>query len=795
MGKKKVKEAVVAAWNKRSGMVEFSVSERLRACRKSLSRWKKENDLNSRDKISQIEVALEKEQSVHYPNGYVVMGLKRDLVKAYREEEVFWRQKSRESWLRDGDRNTKFFHASVKANRRKKRIEKLLDVNGNFQRSEATKGEVASAYFQNLFKSSNPSSFDSWFEGIIPKVTERMNQSLIRQITDEEIKEAVFSIKPGSAPGPDGMSGFFFQFYWEVVGSQVTKEVKNFFLNGDFPIEWNYTHLCLIPKTIHPVEMSNLRPISLCSVTYKIISKILVRRLQGFLPQIVSETQSAFVSERLISDNILVAHELVHSLNVHPDISSEFMAVKSDMSKAYDRVEWSYLRSLLLALGFHIKWVNWIMRCVSSVTYSVVINDQPYGMITPQRGLRQGDPLSPFLFVLCTEGLTHLLNKAQQEGTIEGIRFSDSGPEIHHLLFADDSLFLCKAFSGQCRKLGSILSSYGAATGQTINVEKSSISFGSKVNAQVKKEAQEILGISNEGGAGKYLGLPECFSGSKVEMLNYIKDRLKGKLSGWYARTLSQGGKEVMLKSVAMAMPIFAMSCFKLPITTCSALSSAMADFWWSSCEHSRKIHWQSWEKLCLPKCLGGMGFRDIGLFNQALLAKQAWRILQVPNSLIARMLKSRYFPVSDFLNVGLGNRPSYGWRSISFGKDLLSEGLVKKVGNGASTNVWSELWIEDIVMRCPLMKNDRINIDLKVEELIDFSSRGWDRGKLDDLFYPDDVQRILKHKPVVSKDDFLVWKLNKSGQFSVKSAYWLAFQINKGTFYKEQKLFPLLIS
>ncbi|CAA7032495.1 unnamed protein product [Microthlaspi erraticum] len=313
-----------------------------------------------------------------------------------------------------------------------------------------------------------------------------------------------------------------------------------------------------------------------------------------------------------------------------------------------------------------------------------------------------------------------------------------------------------------------------------INIDKSSISFENKVSGPVKKEAQSILGILKEGGAGKYLDLPECFSGSKVEMLNYLKDRMKGKLSGWFDRTLSQGGKEVLLKSVAMAMPIFAMSCFKLPVTTCSALSSALADYWWSSCEHSRKIHWQSWEKLCLPKHLGGMGFRDIGLFNQALLAKQAWRILQVPNSLLARLLKSRYFPVNDFLNAGLGNRPSYGWRSISFGKELLAEGLVKKVGNGASINVWGELWIEDVVMHAPLMKNDRINIDLKVEELIDFSSRGWNLSKLEDLFYPADVQRILKHKPVVSKNDFLVWKLNKSGQFSVKSAYWLAYQINK---------------
>lgn len=214
---------------------------------------------------------------------------------------------------------------------------------------------------------------------------------------------------------------------------------------------------------------------------------------------------------------------------------------------------------------------------------------------------------------------------------------------------------------------------------------------------------------------------------------------------------------------MVLAMSVYAMSCFKLPKTTCDNLTTTMADFWWNALEYRRKIHWVSWEKCCLSKANGGLGFRDIECFNQALLAKQAWRLIQNTDCLFARIIKRRYYPDTNFLDAEIGNRPSFGRISISHGKYLLFKGIRKMVGNGDSIRVWIDPWPHDRGPRVPLYMNCLIDLKLRVKDLIDYSTRDWNHQLLQGLFYPRDIEIITRHKPLVrEKRIFIVGNILK---------------------------------
>ena len=257
-----------------------------------------------------------------------------------------------------------------------------------------------------------------------------------------EVQKAIKEMASLKALGSNGMRPLFYQHYWDTIGNDVTQFILHFLNSTCLPENLNHTFITLIPKKNSPEYASDFRPISLCNVLYKIFSKVLANRIKKILPKIISEHQSSFTKSRLIFDNILVAFESLHNMQKH--VGKEYyMAIKLDMSKAYDRVEWSYLELVMRRVGFTERWITLLMLCVKTISYSILVNGEPKWMIYPTRGIHQGDPLSPFLFLLCTKGLNGLINKAADKGDI--MPFAEIAPRLTHLFFADDSLLFCKA--------------------------------------------------------------------------------------------------------------------------------------------------------------------------------------------------------------------------------------------------------------------------------------------------------------------------------------------------------------
>lgn len=349
-------------------------------------------------------------------------------------------------------------------------------------------------------------------------------------------------------------------------------------------------------------RVSDYRPIALCNVYFKIISKLLTLRLKATLQSIISENQSAFILGRAIADNILITHEVLQYLKTSQAQKNCTMAVKTDMSKAYDRMEWHFISQVFQRLGFQDKWIGLIMQCVTTVSYSYLINDSAQGSVVPKRGIRQGDPLSPYLFILCSQVLSGLCQKAERDGTLQGIRVARGSPRVNHLLFADDTMFFCYSSPANCNKLQEILREYEQASGQMINKDKSAVTFSSKTPAETRENVKTLLGITKEGGSGKYLGLPEHFGRRKRDLFTAIVDRIRQRASSLSTRFLSRAGKLTMLKAVLTAIPTFSMSCFELPVSLCKRIQSVLTRFWWDDPKGKRKISWVAWDRITKPK-------------------------------------------------------------------------------------------------------------------------------------------------------------------------------------------------
>ncbi|XP_048611782.1 uncharacterized protein LOC125586041 [Brassica napus] len=627
-----LRQVILEGWKSPDFPPNATIMEHISSCRKALSEWRRQHNVNSAKLVEELKEKVEAMYANDNATTEEIAGALKELSDALKAEELFWKQKSRQRRARN-------------------KITQLLDENGDIVEDEEGLVAIATSYFRQIFESSDPEDIEDPLSQIPATITGDMNNNLTAPVSEWEIKLALFAMHPEKAPGPDGMTALFYQKLWDIVEDDLTLMVNKFLFEGTMADGLNDTNICLIPKTTRPNVMSQFRPISLCNVSYKIISKVLCQRLKRVLPGLVSETQSAFVAGRQISDNIMIAQEMFHALRTKPGGRSKRMAIKTDMSKAYDRMEWSFVEAVM-------------------------------------------------------------------------------------------------------RKMG----------------------FSERINAITRQELKDVLGIQNDGGMGTYLGIPEDISGSKCKLFAFLKEKLMHRVNGWTGRWLSKGGKEVLIKSILLALPTYVMSTFLLPLEICENLASAIAQFWWSSNPPKRGIHWAKWEKVCLPREEGGIGFRMIHEFNMALLAKQLWRLLQFPDSLVARVLRGRYYRLSSPLRVNNATSPSYVWTSITAARKLLLLGIRQKIHSGYEVKVWEDPWIPTTPARPAVPVAPVMHPNMRVSDLIDQVSKEWDVGLLENYVTPGDIPltRSLAISSTHRRDSFC-WNYTRNGQYTVKSGYWLA--------------------
>ena len=382
-----------------------------------------------------------------------------------------------------------------------------------------------------------------------------------------------------------------------------------------FERSMNISFLTLIPKKCNAINIKDFCPISLVGSVYKLLSKVLANRLRVVLDNLISETQNSFVGGRQILDLVLIANECLDSRM--PGVVS-----KLDIEKAYDHVNWEALFYLLGWMGFGLKWRGWIKACVLFVRFSVLVNGSPEDFFGSSRGLRQGDPLSPLLFLLIMEVLSRLLKKTECN-LIRGFHVgavNSVGMRIFHLLFANDTILFCDASRDQLLSIRLVLSCFWAFMGLKVNVGKSEIVLVGEVN---NLDALANIVHCRVGSLPmKYLGMLLGTSFKTASIWNPILEKMEKKLFGWKRLYLSKGGRLMLLKSTLSSLPTYFLSLFTIPKAVAVRLESIQKNFLWGSSEGSFKYPLVVWEKVCLLIEMGGLGIRSVVPFNQVLLGK-----------------------------------------------------------------------------------------------------------------------------------------------------------------------------
>jgi len=615
-----------------------------------------------------------------------------------KEREESWRLRSRAIWLMEGDANTKFYHKFANGRKIINTIWELKNDQGQPVSQQHNLARLATEHFRGIYKAPEEVNILEIMRvaELFPRYIEQEDsEELQKEVTMAELEATLKWFKKDKSFGPDGWTIDFYLAFFDILGNDLLKIVEDSRRRGRISSAIKSTFIALIPKTNAPSTFDDFRPISLCNCLYKIIAKTIANRLKPILSQHISSEQFAFLHHRQIHEAVATAQELMHTLQVK---KQKGMILKVDLAKAFDRTNWLYLRLLLTHLGFPYNFIKWTMSCITDVSYSVLLNGEATSFFTSKRGLRQGCPLSPLLFLLIMEALSRVISSARDRQQLSGIKLADNF-YLTHLLFVDDILIFLNGSIGDSTTFHNSVLLFQKATGMRINEKKYTITtVGCSIHETVFSTQRFPFSTLTLADGIKYLGFRLKPNGYRIADWLWLIAKVEKRLQVWYHRYLSRAGRLILIKAVIEATPVYWMALTWIPKGILNRLQHICSRFLWKGQQPGRLFAWVKWDTIARPKRWGGWGIKRLDLFSRALAAKLGWQLLTT-EGLWTRVAYAEYIKPLNVLDWictqhGTNHNISIIWKAVISTLPLLREGLTWRIKAGNAVRIGQDPWV-----------------------------------------------------------------------------------------------------
>ncbi|EOY06956.1 Uncharacterized protein TCM_021518 [Theobroma cacao] len=705
-----------------SGLTAFWTKQQ--RLKRDLKWWNKQifGDIFEKLKLAEIE-AEKREMDFQQDLSLIIRNL---MHKAYAKlnrqlsiEELYWQQKSGVKWLVEGERNTKFFHLRMRKKRVRNNIFRIQDSKGNVYEDPLYIQNSAVEFFQKLLRAEqcDISRFDF---SLIPRtISITDNDFLYAAPSLKEIKEVVFNNDKDSVASPDGFSSLFYQHCWDIIKQDLLEAVLDFFKGTPMPQ----------------------------------VTKLLANRLSKILPSIISENQSGFINGRLISDNILLAQELVGKLDTKARGGN--VALKLDMAKAYDRLNWDFLYLMLKQFGFNDRWISMIKACISNCWFSLLINGSLVGYFKSERGLRQGDSISPLLFILAADYLSRGINQLFSHH--KSLHYlSGCFMPISRLAFADDIVIFTNGCRPALQKILVFLQEYEKMFGQQVNHQKSCFITANGCSMTRRQIIAHTTGFQHKILPIIYLGAPLHKVPKKVALFDSLITKIRDRISGWENKTLSPGGRITLLRSVLSSLPMYLLQVLKPPMVVIEKIERLFNSFLWGDSTNGKRIHWVAWHKLTFPCSEGGLDIRRLIDMFDAFSMKLWWRF-QTCDGLWTNFLRTKYCmgQIPHYVQPKLHD--SQVWKRMVKSREVAIQNTRWRIGKG-NLFFWYDCWMGDQ----PLIPFDRSQDDIAYWALTsngEFSTwSAWEALRLRQS--PNVLCSLFWHKSIPLSISFFLWRV-----------------------------------